>query len=422
MTNDTIHTEYESVDELIVWLRRQRSVAPTDSLRTLLKNHVVREDHMIDLACVDLIHRRRLGQSVRTEDYLAEFESLKDDRRCLDLIDAEICVAKELSAPMCADDYVSRFPDLAEPIRELFALDPSSARQSVADSLLVDPVSIDGDSSLEFSISAPSCDDAPIAADVQLPVDIPSDFQHPQCVARRPGQWLLRGRDMVHSQSLAMKVIELPTLLRGAQANLVLDACERAAKVKHPAWVIAHTAAVQRRHLSVVRPWLFARSWNEYQSDTDQTTQIHALATVAFALASAHAVRATHGGLHFENLLIGQDGRVQIVDGAFGSFGVLQDLALDRLADDAFPQRREVDIRDFLKLIATSEVHWDLGGSESVVASFGRLAADEPSDALARIGDTLVAIADGRVGQGTPGGKFMSRSLLDKLSRFWTKQ
>ena len=81
------------------------------------------EAALVDRACMDLIQRKRDGQSVRADDYVACFPVLGQKNSLLDLIDADICVSAELGQEDPQHDYVARHPDLAQSISDLAQLD-----------------------------------------------------------------------------------------------------------------------------------------------------------------------------------------------------------------------------------------------------------------------------------------------------------
>ena len=115
---EAIDAEGESIDSLIQWLRSRRASDPDAPLTHLLAGRTLDPSRLVDVACIDLIQRRRMGHSVTTEHYLQEFPSLRRESTRLDLIDAELCVINELGGQCEASDFVERFPDLASPIRQ----------------------------------------------------------------------------------------------------------------------------------------------------------------------------------------------------------------------------------------------------------------------------------------------------------------
>ena len=117
----------ESIDGLIDWIRNARDRDAEASLFQLLRERLIDlrslgTQRLVDLACIDLIHRKRLGQSVTVESYVADFPQLGTDTHRLDLIDAELCVAEEIGLEICTEGLAKRFPDLADQIGELVQL------------------------------------------------------------------------------------------------------------------------------------------------------------------------------------------------------------------------------------------------------------------------------------------------------------
>ncbi len=111
-----------SINQMMRWLKRQRAQKGDASLADLICGLSVPTEQLIDLACIDLMQRRRAGQSARVEDYTRQFPKLAEERLLLDLIDAEICVANELKQPLNRNEYSDRFPSVADAIGQLFDL------------------------------------------------------------------------------------------------------------------------------------------------------------------------------------------------------------------------------------------------------------------------------------------------------------
>ena len=61
------------------------------------------QDDLIDLVCIDLITQRRCGGDATVESFIRQFDCLKSAENRLDLIDAELCVRRELSSAWDAD-------------------------------------------------------------------------------------------------------------------------------------------------------------------------------------------------------------------------------------------------------------------------------------------------------------------------------
>ncbi|MEM8668309.1 MAG: serine/threonine-protein kinase [Planctomycetota bacterium] len=111
-----------SIDQLTNWLRSRRLKYPDAPLRKLLRGTKVTREQLIDLACVDLMHRRRQGQHAQVEEYTKQFPLLEEQSVLLDLIDAELCVRMELKEPVKKEEFAKRFPQLADSIAQLLDL------------------------------------------------------------------------------------------------------------------------------------------------------------------------------------------------------------------------------------------------------------------------------------------------------------
>ena len=254
------------------------------------------------------------------------------------------------------------------------------------------------------------------------PIDVPEWFVGEQCVASGPGHWLIRGRDAQRGETLAMKVLELPVQITHQQVDQLMDACEQAAKVRHPSWVLPAVAAVQNRHLAVIRDWVFANPWQHGSRVASPATRLRQLALVAYALQSAHCVGAAHGGIHPRNLLIDHHGKIQVVDSSAAIAVVKRWFEVD----DGFaswPQRRLLDVQDMIKLVVADAVDWSGAWADDLVPQLRGIADQHPHEACGRIGDALMRRADapsrepsaaesttGRLSFGQRFAKWMTRS------------
>lgn len=469
-----------SMDQLIDRIRQLRR----QSLDSPLTEHLLSVDLetqlLVDLACIDLMERRRLGSTVRAEDYVKEFDCLRDPSHQLDLLDAEICVDRELNIQVDVDQIAARFPSLANQIRELVQLDVQAAlpipgpavapgRNTAEDqpaspmgiesSELIDspslvlrsfdrnkelaggqtqtaenPIDQNAGSSAETKLDdpgSPSLDilsrerSAPsisVTSISDYPIEVPEWFVSEQCVASGPGRWLIRGRDSVRGGSLALKITALPTQLSGAEADQILDACEAASRVRNPGWVLPSVAAIQSRHLGVIRPWVHARPWLSVGNAQSQEVLLRRLSSVAFCLASAHQVDATHGGVHPENLLVDHDDSVHVLDGASSHAGMNQWILGTPSTQHimSVSQRKFLDAQDFIKLVAAASVDWEPSWSQALLKQLREINLESTSDPCGAIGQILVSKASS-LNDVNAKPLASSRSWRSKLTR-WLNQ
>ncbi len=78
---------------------------------------------LVELACLDLIERVRLGSTARVEDYTQVIDRLDNPDDILDLLDAEICVRRELGETPCVEEIMQRYPNLRDEVARLFEID-----------------------------------------------------------------------------------------------------------------------------------------------------------------------------------------------------------------------------------------------------------------------------------------------------------
>ncbi len=351
--HDAVPRRDTSLETLIDWLRQQRLEKPRVPLCDLLGAHRVELTRLIDLACVDLIEQRRSGHAINAESYIDQFPELASDELLLDLIDAEICIARELQEPVDPPQYAQRFPALIDDINELLGMqEPSSIAGS----------SIAGASQPLPELASSDLPKTAIEVLGDQPVDGPDWFSPEKCFASEPGRWLIRGRDKLRGEVMAMKIIDLPPL-SADQSRHLLDACEAASKVRHPVFVPPTLAAIERGHLGVIRPWVFGIPWTEVAAKRDVATQLREFASLAYCLEAVRRCGAAHGGVHQDNVLIDHDGNLRLVDAAGSFSGVRRWLRPERTPEPDTPivplsQRQRQDIDDLVRLIESACGRW----------------------------------------------------------------
>ena len=337
-----------SLDSLVDWLRDQRLEKPRAPLRDLLGGHGLELARLIDLACVDLIEQHRSGHAIGAESYVAQFPELGRDDLLLDLIDAEICVARELQQPLDRRHYARRFPELIDDVNELLGM---QERPTVV-----------GPSGSLSELDLPDLPSASVTFPGDHPLGAPDWFSPEKCFASGPGRWLIRGRDTSRGAVMAMKVMDLPSL-SSDQSRQLLDACEAASKVQHPVFVPPTLAAIDRGQLGVIRPWVFGIPWFEVAPKREVATQLREFASLAYCLESVRRCGAAHGGIHPENVLLDHDGNLRLVDAAANCSGLrrwLEPAETSQPADPIVPllQRQRQDIDDLVRLVESASEHW----------------------------------------------------------------
>lgn len=370
-----------SVDQLIQWVQTKRLRDAEVPLGQLLGDVALSADQLIDVACIDLIQRRRAGSNVQVEDYLRQFPQLNDESFLLDLVDAEICVAKERKESLREQDYLDRFPNFTAAIAQLFRLPDQAVARSPS------PFGHRArDASADFSMdgSHKSLSTIPVEAGSISPLKTPSWFVGESCVASSPGRWLIRGRDSNTGESLALKAVELPIDVTSNQIEQLLDACQLCSSVVHTSWSKPLVAAAQQRRIGVIRPWVFARQW---QPDTGPPgVQMQRLATLAFCLAAAHQAGCAHGGVHADNVLIDHDEQMHLVD-ANSTRQLERWLRGDPQSLLPLAERQQTDANDLIILVAAASVHWDAVFAAKLMKKLRSIGS---KDTCAQIGDALM--------------------------------
>lgn len=465
-----------TIDGLVRWLNRQRSIEAVAPLVDLLEGQEISRHVLLDLACMDLMHQHRKGRHVHVEDYIRDFPQLNHSGDLLDLIDAELCVASELQKPIDIAAYCKRFPDLASEIEELAQLDfnpgisdLSGGRQEVR----VDPVPHRG-MHRDFALSTMSdagshSDSFSVTPDSQVPDDmtagepavsvsdlredyplaIPDWFLIDECLARDRDFCLLRGRDSLRGVSIAMKIIRAPRVLVEQEVMELLDICEAASRVQNPHWVAPQMAAFQMGYLGVIRPWQFVNSWEPApqafnpgeasseekinrsgQSDSSSfyplddawvLSRYQNLAKVAFAVEAAHRSGATHGAIHARNLGMDHRGKVCVLDAASSHLSLRRWLMDDDCGVLSFDVRKELDIQDVVTLVRDL-ASWTPGpATKRLVEQVQGSAAEYRDSCLACIGEILIQHVDQYQDSCLSRTEQQSR-WRTRLSRWWSQR
>ncbi|MCD0458081.1 serine/threonine-protein kinase [Roseiconus lacunae] len=358
-----------SIDELGTWLKRIRAENPTAPLIQLLDGCEVHRDLLVDLAALDLMLSWRRGHRTPTEDYLKQFPELaQSESSVLDLIDAEMCICRELKVSVDIDQLTKRFPDLATPILQLAYLDGAPIKGSGIESSIAASSVVLGSAGTAKPVIEPAgaCNDGSSSAkppnigssefelqreltiagvdplvglqlvgpqednespapredsiDVPLPIKPPDWMIGAKCIATTLGplgrSWLVKGRDADRGDVVVMKVIPFPQTADQTQKTRILDLCEQASNVSHPCWVPPRIAAMNRSHLAVIRPWVFGTPLSDHNSERNRTADERLALAVraAFAIAAAHRSGATHGSVRQSNMVLGHDHEVRLID------------------------------------------------------------------------------------------------------------
>ena len=387
---------------------------------------VLSRDELIDLICIDLIQRWRAGHHVLAEEYLEAFPSLCDKTAVLDVIDAEICIRRELGSACDLDaemeNFSKRFPDLDSEIHDLLSITmiPDQVLPAAApvatnsatgqfNTLIVSAEAIDsnamdseqtqlvqseiGDSEFDVSIrdNQPSRDIAN-----QQPVDVPEWFLGQQCIASSPGRWLIRGRDATRGDALAMKILEYPPGSTQNDAELVMDVCEMASKVSHPCWVQPSVAATQNRCIAIIRPWRFGNPWSSLRDASQIPGRLKLLSKVAFVLQAAHRTGAVHGGVHPNNILLDHRDGIHLIDAGSSASAILAWMNVDKqelrnsLADEGWRS----DAHQLIKLVMMDAVDAPGSWMKSLSDQLSHFVEQHGSECCGVIGDHLIRVAD----------------------------
>lgn len=448
----------DSIDSMIQWLRAERRQQPAVPLSSLLNVASLSLDKLTDIACIDLIERRRLGQAITVEDMLRDVPQLQPRAAAkLDLIDAEICVCNELGIPVDPSDYLARFPDLTHEIEALIRLTNNAHNRPLIQTPFaqtpfnqVTHFAPDAASAFAPHQDATRVDRRASTHGVPSALDFsfepPSWFTSEHLHSSTEESCLIRGRDSHGNRAVAMKILRLKQGdVRNASATLA--SVESAAMVNHPAWVGPDVAAIDKSSLAVIRPWIFGTRWDQARRHASVTTRLRDVARIGYALQAAHHTAtkdgcAAHGGVHMNNLIVNTDGQVKLIDAlvsrtpamgdSLGDFSEASSpLAGDsREATNIARARRLSDVRSLcslLSLVTTGSLATDPDHRRRV-AILDRLCKrillqPENADACGIMADAVSKLADGTLRDhdthpslGGPGGNNSVRQSFSMIS------
>ena len=444
-----------STDQWVEWLFQQRQQYPHKQLSQLLSADAVGTQLLLDLACVDLIEQLRRDKNVCAEDYVEQYPVLGEPSLKLDLIDAELCVFREIGKSISLDQLERRFPELEAEIRRLVGLEPgwldtptnkaldSSSHTSIKPLASATPERSDSrslsqvrfgqplthhedeptiDSSVPSSDSPAGSDlDEQIAADSDghvvgldsIPVEPPNWFAGITCLSSRQTDWLYRGRDSASGDHLAMKVIKLPAVHDSADRKRILDMCEASSRVNHPSWILPRVAAIESQCLAIIRPWVFGmedggvlrRSVSPEEQVSIVSGRLRQLAVVAYALAVAHSSGSAHGAVHPGNLLFDHDGKLYLVDACSSRSGWLRWMASwESGEEDLLSIRQQGDVDDLMRMVSGEPMLIAMDGAGPWLNQMAILCSPSSSPSgfvdASTIGDELMRAADGIVDSG----------------------
>ncbi|MEO1529820.1 MAG: hypothetical protein AAFX06_30780 [Planctomycetota bacterium] len=432
-----------TIDELICWVAERRSEYPGARLSELVDDESLTDEELVELVCVDLIGQRRRGEDVLVEDYAHQFPRLEtSDEYILDVLDAEMCVRREMDQLRRVEFFTERFPSLADPIRQLLFLEMTPPNESVTQikeelneaSFSMEASAFDRldegtiDQSLSLSTSGTrgasieasfeDCEQREITVpkgrrardgrfarrsddsiDAPIPIPPPGWMGGARCIATTPTKlgryWLVTGRDIERGETVAMKILPLLSPLERKQRSRMLDVCEKTSRLAHASWIPPRVAAINNGHLAVIRPWVFGTPLSQLLPLLPDEAVFQHLIRIAFTLSAAHQNGAAHGSVTADNAIIDHDSNVALVDAASGMdcwIGYLADWDDDLEA--SLPNRIRIDTVALLRMIASqclTRAEASLGAWPTLLLK--DLQPQEP-DACARIGDKLQSFLD----------------------------
>ena len=348
------------------------------------------------------------------EDYLIEFPALRDRNPILlDLIDSEICVRREMADDPGLASYCKRFPSLSKEISQLYLLDHENSvgvdagdggthrhadRWPVGSGDPPAPRAKAVEAKTENSPSQPS-DDGSI--DVAIPIDPPPWVTRVRCVSSTltpAGRiWLVRGRDVEHGESVAMKLIPLPEGVERKHRTRILNLCEAVSEIDHPALITPRIAAINKGYLAVVRPWVFGEPFHSNLRVDDWRWRMQIVVRVGHVLDAIHLRGSNHGEVHPGNVIIDHENQVRLVDALSGSRFWATHVATWELEDSVESvDRLAIDVQGYLTMVVNEFARF--GKTDPLAVLFRDLGEDfmRSPGACSQLADFVQQHLDGR--------------------------
>ncbi len=363
---------------------------------------------LIEIACVELIQRIRRGEPAVVEEYVRRYPELAASQFVLDLIDAEICVRREIGAEISRSHWMQRFPQHADAIDALLMLDAAenapNSEPTLASGEDIVSSSFSGSTGSDTQTMVGEGSSAPVmgstehrrrnySADIP-PMPVPPGFTVDTSVACNPDSRLWRCHDDQDRKPFGYKVHDVTrsaaSPLTATQRKWLLDRCEQAAAFKHSVWIPPTIAACDGRYLGIIRPWVFAVPWTEMVRTLADVDVLRLLSQLAFCLHAAHQFGAHHGHVCENNLFVSHHGKLWVTDAA-GRFSGKPDFTI---AVDA----AHADALMFARLLASVQLDPNRQLPTSLVGDCHQMILECSNDRLARVAEWLVKLSDTNIG------------------------
>jgi Tfp pilus assembly protein PilF len=261
-----------------------------------------------ELIHADLECRLRAGEPARVEDYLGRFPELADDAACLlDLVVAEYHLRRPRERGMTAEDYVRRFPQLDRELRYRLQ-DPAAAKRD-----------------LSGTLPGPAGSEAGAPGAAALP-RVPG-YEILGELGRGGMGLVLRARDPDFGRSLAVKVLLPEAREQPGAAERFLEEARLTGRLQHPGIPPVHELGVLPDGspffaMKLIEGRTLAALLKETEADggavarprPDLPRLLGAFRQVCQAVAYVHSCGVLHRDLKPSNVMVGAFGEVQVMD------------------------------------------------------------------------------------------------------------
>ncbi len=265
---------------------------------------------LVELAHVDLEYRLKAGQPARVEDYLRRFPELAEDATALsELIEAEHRLRSRQEPGLGVAEYLARFPACRDAI---LARLPSAAEAPSTACTPPPPAALSTEGP-----SGPAV--APLGAAPPLPA--PADrYELGEEIGRGGMGAVLRARDPHLGRELAVKVLRGDGHGRPELLRRFVEEAQVCSQLQHPGIVPVHDLGVLADGrpffaMKLVRGRTLTELLKGRSAPADDLARFLGIfEAVCQAVAYAHSKGVIHRDLKPHNVMVGAFGEVQVMD------------------------------------------------------------------------------------------------------------
>ncbi len=270
-------------------------VLPSDPRERLARGDHISEVELVELLCCDQVKRRRAGERIPAEAYLALHPTLNGgNESAFELVYGEYLVRELMGEPPKLDEFLWRFPRFAERLKRQLNLHHALADDD--DALLAGP-------------QAPKDDDV-------NPAPALSGYEVQEELGRGGMSVVYLARQLALNRLVALKVIRARVYADATVAARFRDEAEAAARFQHPNIIQVYEVGEFEGQGYLVLEYAAGGSLAQKLAGTPQPAREAAQMTeeLALALHYAHQHGIVHRDLKPANVVLTEDGMPKVTD------------------------------------------------------------------------------------------------------------